>query len=151
MTLSALFKKYKEPILYIVFGGVTTLVSLVSFALCNRLLGEGLYLISNIISWVLAVAVAFVTNKLWVFESKSWAPGVLWRELPAFAGARIFSLLVEEAGLFLLVDILGFDGWSYTLCGFAISGEMIAKFLMQVVVLILNYIFSKLVIFKKKA
>lgn len=147
--MQRLWQKYKETILYIFFGGITTVVSLVSFAIFNRLLGEALYQVSNVISWVLAVTVAYVTNKLFVFESKSWVPDVLRRELPSFVGARLASLGVEAAGMFLFVELLGFDKWSLTLVGFTVLGTDISKFLMQIVVLILNYVFSKLFIFKK--
>lgn len=146
-----LWKKYKELIVYIIFGAVTTLVNFVVFKLCNWLLGEDLYLISNVFAWVAAVVVAYVTNKLWVFESKSWAPAVLRREIPTFVGARVFSFFFEEAGLFLAIDLLGFGAWELTLFGFTATGHDISKILLQVIVVILNYIFSKLVIFKKKA
>lgn len=145
-----LFLKYRETIAYIFFGAVTTLVNLVVFKLFNVILGEELYLISNTIAWAAAVLVAFFTNKLWVFESKSWAPSVIRRELPTFVGARIFSYLFEEAGLFLTVGLMGLGEWVLTLPFMAISGEMVCKVFLQVVVLVLNYIFSKLVIFKKK-
>lgn len=147
-----LFVRYKEPLLYLVFGAVTTVVSLGSYGLLNSLLGESLYLFNNVLSWVLAVAVAYVTNKLWVFENRSWRASVLRREIPAFLGARVFSLLVEEAGLYLTMDVLGGSRWAMTLpFSYVLEGDMICKFIMQVVVVILNYVFSKLVIFKKDA
>ena len=148
-----LFQKYRGMILYIFFGAVTTLVNLVVFKLFNLLLGSDMYmyLVSNVIAWAAAVLTAFFTNKLWVFESKSWAAVVLRRELPSFVGARIFSFLLEEVGLFLTIDLLGFGAWSLTLpyLAFTVDGEDISKVFLQVVVLVLNYIFSKLVIFKK--
>lgn len=147
--MKQLFLKYKEMILYIFFGAVTTLVNLVVFKLCCWLFGAQLYLIWNVIAWAAAVLTAFFTNKLWVFESKSFAPDVLRRELPAFVGARVFSLLIEEAGLFLTVDLLGFGAWSFELPFIIVDGHDICKVFLQVVVLVLNYIFSKLVIFKK--
>lgn len=144
-----LIKKYREVILYIFFGAVTTLVNLVVFKLCNILLGSEWYLVSNAIAWAAAVLTAFFTNKLWVFESRSWAPAVLWRELPSFVGARVFSFLIEEAGLFIMIDLMHLDAWSFTRW-IDVTGEDISKVFLQVVVLVLNYIFSKLVIFKKK-
>ncbi len=145
-----LFLKYKEMILYIFFGAITTLVNLVVFKVCNLLLGHALYLISNVIAWAAAVLTAYFTNKLWVFESKSFAPAVLRRELPAFVGARIFSFLIEEAGLYLAIDLLGFGAWSFALPFITVDGHDVCKIVLQVIVLILNYIFSKLVIFKKE-
>ncbi len=145
-----LFLKYRETISYIFFGAVTTLVNLVVFKLFNVILGEESYLISNTIAWVVAVLVAFFTNKLWVFESKSWAPAVVRRELPTFVGARVLSYLFEEAGLFVTIGLLGFGEWVLALPFVTVSGEMVCKVFLQVVVLVLNYIFSKLVIFKTK-
>ena len=140
-----------ELIKYIIFGGLTTVVSLVSFKLFDFLLGEKLYLVSNIISWVLAVTFAFVTNKLWVFNSKSWQAKIVLKEAASFAGARLFSLGVEELGLWLLISVLGMGQMqAWVLFGFTINGNLIAKVIMQVVVVILNYVFSKFVIFKKK-
>ena len=142
-------KKYKESILYIVFGGLTTLVNFIVLKLCNMAFGEKLYLLSNIIAWIAAVIFAYVTNKLFVFECRSWAPKVLLHEIPSFAGARILSLGIEEAGLWLLVDVCGMDSLVLDLKFFSIGGIMIAKIILAVVVVILNYIFSKLFIFKK--
>ncbi|MBR0414864.1 MAG: GtrA family protein [Clostridia bacterium] len=140
-----------ELIKYIIFGGLTTVVSLVSFKLFDFLLGEKLYLVSNIISWVLAVAFAFVTNKLWVFRSKSWQSKVVLKEALGFAGARLFSLGVEEVGLWLLISVLGMGQMqAWVLFGFTINGNLIAKVIMQVIVVIMNYVFSKFIIFKKK-
>lgn len=149
--MKALFQKHKEIIWYVFFGGVTTLVNLAVYKLCNLALGERWYLLSNVIAWVAAVAAAYITNKLWVFDSKSWAGPVLAREIPPFVGARIFSLLVEEAGLWLTVDLLGWGAWRLTLFGITVGGKMICKILLAVIVVIVNYVFSKMVIFKKKA
>ncbi|MGN0533414.1 MAG: GtrA family protein [Eubacterium sp.] len=149
--MKRLFEKYKELITYVVFGVLTTLVNFVSFWLFNKILGEKLYLLSNIIAWVISVIFAYVTNKLWVFESKSWKPSVVGREIPEFVGARVFSLLIEEGGLWLFVDVLNFDKFGFTLFGFDVTGKLIAKVVLAVIVVILNYIFSKLVIFKKKS
>ena len=96
------------------------------------------------------MAFAYVTNKLFVFESKSWEKAVVVKELGAFVSARVFSLLVEELGLFVMIDLLRFDAWSIDVIIMAVSGATIAKLAMQFVVIVLNYIFSKLVIFKKK-
>lgn len=148
--MKRLFEKYKELITYVVFGVLTTLVNFVCFWLFNKILGEKLYLLSNIIAWVISVIFAYVTNKLWVFESKSWKPSVIGREIPEFVGARVFSLLIEEGGLWLFVDVLNFDKFGFTLFGFDVTGKLIAKVVLAVIVVILNYIFSKLVIFKKK-
>ncbi len=148
--ISNLFKKYKELITYVIFGGLTTVVNLISFKLFNVILGEEHYLISNVIAWFIAVVFAYVTNKLFVFESRSWEIKIIRKEIISFFAARVFSLGIEELGLWILVSLLHFDTYSITLFGIVIGGKMIAKIVLAVVVVILNYIFSKLVIFKKK-
>lgn len=148
--IKELLKKYEELILYVVFGALTTLVNFIAFWLLNRALGEKLYLVNNIIAWFVSVIFAYVTNKLWVFESKSWAPKILLKEVPEFFAARLFSLAVEEGGLWLFVDKLGFDRFSFTVFNFEVTGKIIAKVVLAVIVVILNYFFSKFVIFAKK-
>lgn len=148
--IKKLFNKYKELISYVFFGVLATVVNLVSFKIFDAFLGEHLYLITNVVSWLITVIFAYFTNKLWVFESKSWKASVVVKELIGFFGARIFSLVVEEAGLWLMIDICHMGDISWDIFTFSLSGNMIAKIIMQVVVVILNYVFSKLVIFKHK-
>ena len=142
--------KYKELIIYGIFGVGTTLVNFLTYKLCNMLLGVEYYLVSNIIAWFVSVIFAYVTNKLFVFESKSWNVKVVAKEVPSFFAARVFSFLVEEAGLFLLVDIFGMKNFGVDLLGFPISGNMISKVILAVFVVVLNYFFSKFVVFRKK-
>lgn len=143
-------KKYREGILYIVFGILTTLVNFLLFFLFERLLGEQLYLVSNLIAWAGAVIFAFVVNKLFVFASRSFAARVLLREATEFVLARIFSLVVEELGLILLIELCHLPSLSLPL-DVVLSGEFLAKAILAVVVLLMNYFFSKLVIFKDKS
>lgn len=145
-----LIGKYKELILYIVFGGLTTAVNFVAFWICGRFLGEDLYLVSNAIAWFISVVFAYITNKLFVFEAKDFSLKVLIKEILAFFGARIFSFGVEEGGLWLMIDLLKFGEFSINVFGFEIGGQLIAKLVLAVVVVILNYFASKFVIFKKK-
>ena len=147
--IKEVLKKYKEPILYVLFGGFTTVVNFVVFYLMNRVAGEKLYLINNIVAWLAAVIFAYITNKLWVFESKSLAARTVFTELAEFFSARIFSLGVEEGGLWLFVDKLGFDSFSFSVFGFEVTGKLIAKLVLAVIVVILNYFFSKFIIFRK--
>ncbi len=157
--LKAIFKKVvnKETVLYTVFGVLTTLVNFVAFKLFTTVFDKlissqfGVH-ISNVLAWIFAVAFAYVTNKLFVFESKSWAGKVLAKEIPSFVAARLFSLGVEELGLVVFVNLLHFDSkiFHIPLINFDLSGEMTAKIILAVVVVILNYFFSKLIIFKKK-
>lgn len=142
--------KYREILLYLIFGVATTLVNLVLFACMNFLLGEQQYLVSNVVATVLAILFAYVTNKLFVFESKSWEWQVLKKEIPSFFGARAFTFFLEEAGLWLLIDCLGMGSLQISLFSFVLTGTMLVKLVLQIVVIVLNYIFSKFLIFAKK-
>ena len=128
------YKKYKAILLYMLFGGLTTVVNLVFFDLfCSFGMSEP---VANIPAWVLAVLFSYVTNRIWVFLSKVRGPA-LWGEILSFFGARGLTLLIEEALLVVFVTWLQFNG-------------MVIKLLAMVVVIILNYVFSKLFVFKKK-
>lgn len=149
-TIKNLITKYKELIIYGVFGVCTTLVNFLTYKLFNVLLGVDFYLVSNIVAWFVSVVFAYVTNKLFVFESKSWKLKVVAKEVPSFFAARVFSFLVEEAGLFLLVDICKMKDFAFEVYGFTVSGNMISKVGLAAVVVVMNYFFSKFVIFRKK-
>ena len=140
----------QETILYLVFGGLTTLVNLAVFWLMNRVLGEDLALVNNAAAFVAAVIFAYVTNKIFVFESRSWSAQTLRKEIPAFVGARLFSFGLEELLLWISKDVVQVSRFSVTVLGLVIGGLMIAKLLISVLVVILNYVFSKLFIFKQK-
>ncbi len=144
-----IMKINREVISYLAFGLLTTAVSIVTFQFFGLAFGEELYLINNILSWIISVLFAFVTNKLWVFESKSWNFSVIKKEIAGFILARLFSLFVEEVGLFLLIDLVSFGKLSFEISGFLITGALISKIIMQVIVVLLNYFFSKFLIFKK--
>ena len=133
-----------------IFGVGTTLVNFLTYKLFNVLLGVDYYLVSNVIAWFVSVVFAYITNKLFVFESKSWQPKLVAKEVSSFFTVRIFSFLAEEAGLFLLVDIAGMKDFAFELYGFTISGNMISKLVLAVFVVAMNYVFSKFVIFRKK-
>ena len=149
-TIKSLLIKYKELITYGIFGVATTVVNFATFEIASRILGEKLYLLSNVIAWVVCVVFAYITNKLWVFESKSLKPDVVFKELLSFFAARGFSFIIEEGGLFLLVDVAGLSAYSLKVLSFSISGAFIAKAIVAVVVVIINYFFSKMFIFRKK-
>lgn len=136
-----LFIKYKEIITYVIFGGLTTLVNWVVYTLLVNCTSAGIT-ISNAIAWVASVIFAFVTNKIWVFESKSYKPTVLFKEFISFIASRVVTGFFEIAGVPLLVRI----GIDQTI--FGIKG-MAAKLIVSVVVIILNYVFSKLIVFRK--
>lgn len=132
-----LIKKYinKETISYLVFGVLTTVIDLVIYQLL--LLVNVHYMAAQWIGWTAAVAFAFVTNKFFVFESKSTDLRVVLRELISFVGGRLFSGVISALMLAALVEGLS-------------CSEMIAKLLTEVFVVIANYVFSKLFIFRKK-
>lgn len=144
--MNKLFHKLcnRETVSYLTFGVLTTLVNYVTFALILCFFGEGSTLAANAVAFVAAVAFAYITNKLFVFRSKSWSRGVLAREISSFVGARLFSFAFEELGL-LMCMWLSVEQYSL----FGVNGIMIAKIILSVVVVILNYFFSKFFIFKK--
>ena len=145
--IKAFVKEHRQGVLYLVFGALTTLVSILSFALFNALLGDDKYLVSNLISWVIAVVFAFFTNKHIVFLSRSNDKKTLLSEGGKFLGTRVITLGLEELILWLMLDILGMG--TLTILGIA-TGEVIAKAVATVVVVAVNYLISKFIIFKKK-
>lgn len=122
-------------VMYLVFGVLTTVVDWVAYRIL-RLSGLG-YMFSNVVAWAAAVVFAFVTNKFMVFNSKSVDRLIIIKEFISFVGARVFSLLLQLAGIELMID-------------YANINEYIAKAVMTVVVVVCNYVFSKLFIFKDK-
>lgn len=144
-----LMNKYREILLYGIFGVVTTLANLFTFLLFTHLLGERFYLLNNAIAWIAGVVVAFLTNKSWVFGSRDWGLRKVITELIEFAVARLLSFGFEEGGMLLFITVLGWGANSFTLFGFEITGQLIVKTLLSVGVVIMNYFFSKFFIFKK--
>ena len=133
--MKELLLKYKEIIAYLFFGGLTTVVNIVVYFVCTNVLGLN-YLVANAISWAAAVAFAYVTNRTWVFESKVRGVSAVLRELTTFVGCRLLSGVMDMAIMFISVDVICIP-------------DSVAKFITQVVVVVLNYIFSKLIIFRK--
>ena len=134
--IKALCVKYKEVLLYLIFGVLTTAVNYIIFTVCVLWFPVDVY-VSNIIAWIGAVLFAYFTNRSIVFASAAKGAKELFREIVAFYGARFFSLLVETALMFVFIDLLHIN-------------EFITKLILQVVVIVLNYIFSKFLIFRKK-
>ena len=126
----------REMISYLIFGVLTTVVNLVVFQLCDAVLGI-YYIAANVIAWIIAVIFAYVTNKLFVFESKSWELKLVVREVISFGSARILSLLFETGFIALTVEVMGMP-------------KFISKIIASIFVVIINYVASKLFIFKKK-
>ena len=136
--LTQILKKYREQISYLFFGGLTTLVSIGSFSLFYYLIIKGNNLVSNLLSETIAITFAYLTNKLFVFNSKTATAKSFLMELISFFALRIVSSFVNVGLMYLFVDILH---------GMAI----VWKIIVNVVIIILNYLFSKLFVFKKGA
>lgn len=149
--MEKLWKKLvnRETILYMIFGVATTVVNYGIFHGCYAwLFGYTNGLWANFLAFVGAVIFAFVVNKIFVFESGDWSVGALRKELPPFLGGRIGSFLVEEAGL-MICQWCQMDEMMWTLWGVKLSGLMVAKVILSVAVVILNYILCKWIVFKK--
>ena len=129
-------KKHKEILLYLIFGGLTTLVNIVVYAVCADWFHWGT-VASTIIAWVLSVAFAFVTNKLFVFESKHRSLKSLVFEVCSFFGCRLLSGLLDLFIMWLTVDIWHWNG-------------LLMKIISNIFVIIINYLFSKAIIFRKR-
>lgn len=155
------FEKYREIILYLVFGVLTTVVSIVGyivfraifpnaqsvpeqlswiFTLTSRFGIESNTILPNILSWILASTFAFITNRIIVFKSENKTFGKVLLEALRFYASRLSTLLVDVVLMFLLVDLTGFHAGWY---------ELLAKVFTNVVVIVLNYIFSKIFVFSK--
>lgn len=129
-----LYKKYKEILLYLFFGGLTFLVSVLSYSyfITAWKIDE---LIANVISWVLAVIFAFITNRIWVFSVNISGLRNIIKQLWDFTVGRVATLLIEEAILYVFITLLHQD-------------SIVVKIIAQIVVIVLNYIISKLYVFK---
>lgn len=132
--LKGIWDKYRDTIKYLVFGMLTTIVNFVIYYLLYNLACFSAAF-SNGISWLASVLFAFVTNKLYVFESRDWNSKVSLPEFGKFFGCRLFSGFIETAFLYVMVDLLLFDG-------------NVWKVVIAVVVVVLNYFASKFFIFQ---
>ena len=134
--LRALIEKYWDILSYLFFGGLTTVVNYLVYFPCYYWLGISAT-VSNVIAWIVAVAFAYVTNKPFVFRSHDWRWKTVAPELTKFVGCRIGSGLLETAIIFLTVDLLSWNG-------------ILWKIITSVLVVLLNYVASKLLVFRKK-
>lgn len=132
----AFLKKYSEVIAYLFFGALTTLINLVTFWFLSTVFNLET-VIATVIAWIIAVVFAFITNKIWVFKSKSKNTRETTREAAMFTIARLVTLGVEVFLMWLMVDNLKQD-------------KLLWKLLCNVVTIVLNFVFSKLIVFKKK-
>ena len=135
LKLKELLVKHREVISYGFWGVATTAVNYVVYFLCTQWLQIN-YLLSNIIAWVVAVAFAFFVNKAYVFASRSWKLNAVFGELWRFVFGRVLSGVMETLVMFVFVDLLRFhDG--------------IIKIAVGVLVVVVNYVVSKLLVFRK--
>ena len=136
--LKTLYFKYKEIINYLIVGGLTTVVSLVTYYLCVLTFldpGHPVQLqIANVISWIFAVTFAYFTNRKYVFESKNRH---ILQEAMSFFGARVTTLLMDMGFMALLVSVIHMN-------------DKIAKILVQFLIVVANYLFSNFFVFRKK-
>ena len=119
---------------YVVYFGVTRLAALVAGVTPEH---AALIAAGNVLSWIASVAFAFWANKKYVFRSPDWGKATLKKEVPGFVAARLFSLVLDIALMELMVHAIGI-------------GDLIAKLVSNVVVIIVNYFLSKFWIFRKK-
>jgi len=134
--IKELFTKYKELINYGIFGVLTTILNYVSYIIFTRVCNLEIFT-SNLLAWVLSVIFAFITNKIIVFQSKKFEIKTLIKEGTSFAVARILSLLLDMLILYIMVDIMGIN-------------DLVVKIISNIVVIIVNYILSKFIIFRNK-
>ena len=134
-----LYVKYEEVINYLFIGVCATVISLVVYYACVLTLFNPdnpiLLQCANIISWIIAVAFAYFANRKVVFKSKNKN---IKNEVSKFVGARVVTLLIDMAFMWLTVSVLGFN-------------DKIMKIISNIIIVILNYVFSKLFVFIKEA
>lgn len=128
--------KYKSIFAYMFFGVCTTAVNLIIYFLCARVMNFST-IFSTVVAWFIAVIFAFVTNKAWVFESKSWKREIIGKELTSFFACRIATGILDVVVMMVTVDIL-------------LMNDVIMKVFSNILVILINYIASKLIIFRKR-
>lgn len=136
MNYEKLINKYKDVIPYLFFGVCTTLVNVIVYWLCAHPIKMGT-MASTVIAWILAVSFAYITNRKWVFHSEATTKGEVTKEIFSFFGCRLLTGLVDWLCMFVFVQILSWN-------------DIIIKFGANVLVIVLNYIASKLVIFNRE-
>lgn len=134
MDFKKLYDQYKDIIPYGVFGVLTTVVNIVSYWIAAHPLGLSV-MTSTVIAWFLSVLFAYVTNRKWVFHSEADGFEAIVKEMVSFFGCRLATGFVDLACMFLFVDVLHLD-------------DVVIKVIANIIVIVLNYVASKLVIFK---
>ena len=127
--------KYKDVILYLIFGGLTTVVNIAVYWICVHVLGTGV-MFGTVAAWALAVLFAYLTNRTMVFHSSAAGAQAVLKEITSFFGCRLGTGVVDWVIMFVFVTVLRFN-------------DMIVKIAANIIVIVLNYVLSKFVIFKK--
>lgn len=134
--LKELYLKYKEVINYLIFGVLTTLVNILGYAFLAKVLKIN-YMVSNITALIVSIIFAYITNKIFVFESKKTGIKDVLKELVSFFACRGVTAIMDIGLMFVTVSMLRFN-------------DMLMKVVVNVLVIVLNYVFSKLFVFKNK-
>lgn len=132
--IKKLLLNYKEQILYIIFGVLTTVLNFLVYIIFTRVF-EANFLISNAVAWFLAVIFAFITNKIYVFNSTDYNIKFIIKEFSEFTISRIFTGLLDIGLLYLFVSIIHMN-------------DLISKIIIGIIITILNYVISKMYVFK---
>jgi len=134
MNFKQLYTKYKNIIPYAFFGVLTTIVNIAVYWLMAHPLGLKV-IPSTVIAWISAVLFAYITNRKWVFHSEAHTTNAIVKEIFSFFACRLATGLVDLACMFIFVDVLHLN-------------DVVIKFIANVIVIVLNYVASKLIIFK---
>ncbi len=134
--ISDFYRNHIEVMRYLIFGVLTTVLNIIIYAICFYVINIE-NLVSNIIAWVLSVIFAYTTNRKYVFNSKANKSKEVIREVISFFTSRLLTLGIDELIMFISVDKLMING-------------LVMKIISNIIVIILNFIFSKLIVFKKK-
>ena len=132
-----LWLRYKELFFYAVFGVGATVINIVSYRVLANTFGKKYFLIANIIAWILAFIFAFITNKLFVFESRSWETQIAMKEFVGFLSARLATGILDTVLMWFFVSVISLD-------------DTLSKIIINILVIIINYVASKFFIFKKE-
>lgn len=134
--ISSLLKKYKSFILYGIFGGLTTVLNIGLYIVCTRVFQIGT-IASNTIAWIGGVIFAYITNRIYVFESNESSIRGIFREFVSFVSCRLVTGGLDLTIMYIFVDLCHFD-------------DLVIKIISNIIVIILNYVGSKIVVFRKK-
>ena len=135
-SLADWYRNHQEGMRYLIFGALTTLVNIVAYSILYYVFHIN-NATSNIIAWIIGATFAYITNKLYVFNSKVNTKIELLKEILYFYGCRLLTLIIDEAIMIVTVDKFGWNA-------------LLMKIIANIIVIILNFIFSKILIFKKK-